>query len=105
MNTQIYLEIYDTISMLIRLATPQSVLCTVTTGHRYFAVCQRHTANALPCVAHGKRFAVCSTRQSHHGNQASAKGFFAVGSLSGTLQRICHVQNATLGKKKAGDGG
>ena len=53
MNTQIYLEIYDTISMLIRLATPQSVLCTVTTG-RYFAVCQRHTANALPCVAHGK---------------------------------------------------
>ena len=48
--------------------------------------------DTLPCAK--------GTRQGHHGNQASAKDLFDVGFLSGTRQRLCRVQNATLGKKK-----
>ena len=50
----------------------------------------------LPCAskarfAHGKRFAVCSTQQKPHGNQASANDFFAVGFFCWTHGKIFAV--------------
>ena len=57
---------------------------------------RRHYGTQAICrvpETHGKaRFAaVCSTRQKPHGNQASAKAFFAMGFLLGTRQSFCRV--------------
>jgi len=97
----------------------QSLPCAKTMAHGKdlnFAVCHvcRHTAKIWPrhrfwlatlfCrgsrVAHGKPFAVCRTRQSAHGNQASAKPAFAVCYISGTRPRVCRVPLSTHGKIK-----
>ena len=45
--------------------------------------------------AHGKAFAVCYTRQTAHGKQASVKRYFAVCHLSGTRQIVCRVLKST----------
>jgi hypothetical protein len=67
----------------------------------------------LPCAkahgkgryAHGKAFAVCRTRQTTHGIQASAKTVFAVCHISGTRQTFCRVQISAHGKKMASSKG
>ena len=50
---------------------------TTTTGRHSFAMCQKHTANHLPCY----------TRQTPHGIHRPAKRLFAVYWFSGTRQR------------------
>ena len=47
---------------------------------------------------HGKRFAVCRTRQRARGKQPSAKSPFAVCNISGTRQRLCRVPWLTHSK-------
>src|SRR6185312_6371750 len=77
-----------------------------TTGHRAFAVCQRHTAKAglhsakcLPCVTHGKPPTAYNGWQSDYlpcvGSRAHGKGF-----------AVCHVGTrqtfSEKNKKKSG---
>jgi len=63
-------------------------------------LCRVPGAHGKAPKAHGKPFAVCRTRQSAHGNQASAKPAFAVCYTSGTRQRVCCVPLSTHGKIK-----
>ena len=63
-------------------------------------LCRVPGAHGKAPKAHGKPFAVCRTRQSAHGNQASAKPAFAVCYISGTRQRVCRVPLSTHGKIK-----
>ena len=72
--------------------------CTGHYGRR--PLCRVPGAHGKAPKAHGKPFAVCRTRQSAHGNQASAKPAFAVCYISGTRQRVCRVPLSTHGKIK-----
>ena len=52
------------------------------------AICRVPKTHNKARFAHDKGFAVCSTRQKPHGNQASAKTFFAVGFFVGHTVKL-----------------
>ena len=59
------------------------------------AVCRVPKTHGKGLFANGKVFAMCCTRQTAHGKQASVNRFFAVCHLSGTRQIVCRVLKST----------
>ena len=70
------------------------LLCTLPHYARP-AVCRVPKTHGKGLFAHGKAFAVCCTRQTAHGKQASIKRSFAVCHLSSTRQIVCRVLKST----------